>query len=57
LVRFDLDQVTMDDARDFNGTVDDYGDGGVAIPDAATTAGEGFEQDALRPSLRRSRSS
>ncbi|MFI5490183.1 hypothetical protein ACIBXA_28990 [Micromonospora echinaurantiaca] len=45
--RFDLNEVTIDKARHFNGTVDDYGDGGVAIPHTLRLLPEGFEQDAL----------
>jgi hypothetical protein len=46
--RFDLNQVTMDDARHLNGTVDDYGKGGVAIPHTLQLLPDGFEQDALK---------
>jgi hypothetical protein len=46
--RFDLNQVTMDSARHFNGTVDDYGNGGVVIPHTLQLLPDGFDQDALK---------
>ncbi len=46
--RFDLNRVTMDSARHLNGTVDDYGNGGVAIPHTLQLLPDGFDQDALK---------
>jgi hypothetical protein len=46
--RFGLNIVTMDSARNLDGTVDDYGKGGVAIPHTLQLLPDGFEQDALR---------
>ncbi|WP_089014418.1 hypothetical protein [Micromonospora inositola] len=46
--RFGLNEVTMDKARHFNGTVDDYGKGGRAIPHTLRLLPDGFEQDALK---------
>ncbi|SHN46463.1 hypothetical protein [Cryptosporangium aurantiacum] len=46
--RYELNHVTMDIARHANGTVDDYGDGGAAIPHTLQLLPEGLRQDAFR---------
>lgn len=46
--RFGLNQVTADGARHGDGTVEDYGRGGVAIPHTLQLLPGGFEQDALK---------
>ncbi|MFC0504184.1 hypothetical protein [Micromonospora costi] len=46
--RFDLNDVTLDGARHFNGTVDDYGKGGKAIPHTLKLLREGFDRDGMK---------